>query len=113
MRIKLKAYVGRGNVSRIRLLIDGETIPPNVATRVVLRFGGHCLDTDNSEHPIQLVDDATRVEAKLGLVEGITPTEGDCPLLGTLTVYDAATAEGIAWYRVTAHVYAWPVCAEA
>lgn len=113
MRIRLNAFIGRENIEIVRLLVDGETVPENVVTRVVFRFGGYCLDTDNPEHAgvISLIDNATRVQVKLGLVPGLKPST-DCPLFGSITVYDAASPEGIAWYRITVRVVDWKVCGD-
>lgn len=104
----VRARVGRDNPTVLRLTIDNETVPQSAVTRAVFRFGDWCLDTSEPGDPIELIDSATRVQMRLGLVQDIAP--GIYP--GRLTVFDAQSANGIAWGESVIHVIVedWPTC---
>lgn len=110
--IELKAFVGRGNLDVLSLeyVPVGETSYRRVAegavTRAILRFGAYCLDSDDSEHEIELAQGATAVNVRIGLVPDIEPGTYH----GHLTVYDSEHPNGIAWEYVRVKVEPWGVC---
>lgn len=60
---RLLAYVGFDTTVSL-------TIPSGSHTRAEVRFGGWCLDTDNTAHPIELL--STKVEFQPGQIAEIT-----------------------------------------
>lgn len=110
MNDRLKVYKGRDNVAHLVLKLNDEVIDPDVATRAVLRFGPYCVDTDVDTDLITLVDQATRLEMRLGMIPDLQTR--DCPYRAYLTVYDAASANGLAWDDFRILVEQWAICGD-
>ena len=110
MSISFDAFIGRGNTRTLTLTQGGATVAENAITRVVMRLGANCLDTDAPSDPFDLVNNATQVEMKLGLWEHAAAGT----LEGHLVVYDALSPEGLAWPEletISVTFHDWEVCA--
>lgn len=105
------AYIGRANITRRYLRIDGQPLSledRQAVTKVQFRLGPHCVDSTVVEDPINYyVEDGT-VDIRIGLIPDIE--EGT--LTGKLIVYDAATPEGKAWGAFDVVVMPWAACDE-
>lgn len=102
-------YLGRDNEVRRVLTANGQPLSAQqqaAVTRVVVRVGDVCLDTDVAMDPIEYVDGV--VTLKLGLSEELKP--GMCN--ARLTVYDQANPNGLAFGDFALQVVAWGVCGE-
>ena len=104
---RVVAYIGKGNSARIQLLEKGRPVQPGVVERCKLVFGDWCLDTDNEDHPAQLVEAGRAMDVQIGLVPGIKKGSYQ----GFLTVYDAETSDvGLAWGELVVLVDTWQSC---
>ena len=110
MAISFDAYIGRANARTIELTQGGAPVSANAITRVILRLGDSCLDTDEPTDPISLQNNATELYMQLGL--------WDSAVVGTMTghlvVYDAEATEGLAWPEgetISVTFVNWDVCA--
>ena len=109
-----QVYIGRGNFESILLKkravgeADFETVDDDTVLRAVFRFSTYCLDTDTDVAGyIELAENATVVNMKLGLISGLVAGQYD----GYLTIYDALNPDGLAWGdMVIVNVQAWSVC---
>ena len=109
-----KVYIGRGNVESILLRLRPvggsayQDVDDDTVLRAVFRFSTYCLDTDTDvAGNIELAENATVVNMKLGLISGLVAGQYD----GYLTIYDALNPDGLAWGdMVVVNVQAWSVC---
>jgi hypothetical protein len=103
-----KAYIGRDNVTKRVLRIDGKELTSDeklAVTRVVVNIGSHCLDTlDSNEQNISYAGGV--VSMTIGLIENIRPGK----YVGKMTVYDNELANGKAWGSFNIEVYPWSEC---
>ena len=109
MAISFNAFIGRANARTIEILQGGAAVTENAITRVVLRLGAQCLDTDSLTDPIELRNNATELYLQLGLWEHATAGT----VTGHLVVYDATATEGLAWPEdetITVTFVDWPAC---
>ena len=108
--MKFDAYIGRGNKRVITLLQGGAPVADDLVTRVVIRLGDVCIDSDVPTDPIALTNLGTTVELQLGLWSGAAPGE----VVGYMTVYtDGGAAEGYAWPEgepLTITFHEWGAC---
>jgi len=103
----LYGYIDRENIEGLTLEIDGGTVPAETVTKVTLKFGDYCIDTDNDSDQIYFTDSNNQaISIKLGQVDSIAVGRYS----GTLTIYDAETVNGLAWIRVKVEIFAWAVC---
>lgn len=102
----MNVYINRENSAKWTLFQNnGEPVKSNSIVRVVLTFGSYKVDTNNTDDPIELIEDNTKIKTKLGLIPELA--EGDYE--GTLTVYDTLAPNGLAWGGKTKiKVRAWP-----
>ena len=101
------AYIGRANAIVRELQAQDAPIDAATAdaiTRVVLRFGPYCIDSDVAGDPISYADG--RVTLQLGLVPGLEQGV----YTARMTVYDAANPEGLAWGEFRVRVLPWEAC---
>jgi hypothetical protein len=100
------AYIGRDNIIRRVLLIDGKTLTNDdiaAINRVTARVGSHCLDTligDNISYSDGVV------EMTLGLIEGIKRGIYNVEV----SVYDPTMTNGKAWGSFTVWIDNWESC---
>ena len=103
----IQVYQGKRNKIVLTIKQDGATVNPGAITRAVFRFGAYCLDTDVSSPAIELIENETQVQLRLGLVEGILPGH----YVARLTVYDLLMPEGKAWPQpLNINVLSWEGC---
>jgi len=98
------AYIGRDNVIRRTLLIDGKELTEGQKTavqRVTVKIGPYCLDTDESDDPIEYDDGVVNIQ--IGLVEDIKRGY----YTAKITVYDTVYVNGKAWGSFTVFVENW------
>lgn len=101
------AYIGRDNVIKRVLLIDGSALSAGekaAITRVTAKFGSYCLDTAVVDDNISYNDGT--VSLTIGLVTGIK--KGLYTV--ELTVYDPTMLNGKAWGSFTVYVDNWESC---
>jgi hypothetical protein len=109
-----QVYIDRGNVESVLLEKRPrgetvfETVDDDTVLRAVFRFGSYCLDTDTDvAGNIELAENATVVNMKLGLISGLVAGQYD----GYLTIYDALNPNGLGWGdMVLVNVQAWSIC---
>jgi hypothetical protein len=94
------SYQGRDNAVRLSLAVNGELVPENTVTRVVLKLehttdpgAVYCLNTQTPTDPIDLLEDNTVLRFKPGLIPDVAL--GDYWVW--ITVYDGLAPNGIAW----------------
>jgi len=100
------AYIGRDNVIKRSLLIDGKELSSAekaAVTRVTVKIGPHCLDTVVGDN-ISYSDG--NFEITVGLISGIKAGMYSAEV----TVYDAVLLNGKAWGSFTVYVDNWEVC---
>ena len=100
------AYIGRDNVIQRVLLVDEEeltSIQKAAITRVTVKIGSFCLDTDDG---INIAYSDGVVTMTVGLIEDIR--KGTYP--ADITVYDSSAVNGNAWGSFTVFVDDWGVC---
>ena len=103
----MNIYINRDNKTIFNLLQDGEAVTANTITRAVFRFGDFCVDTNVAGDPIELIENATKVQVQAGLIPGLV--EGGYE--GKLTIFDTLSDNGFAWGRaVKIKVILWPIC---
>jgi hypothetical protein len=105
----MDVFVGRANKIFLTLLQDGssDNVRSDAIYRAMFKFGDFCVDTDNLDDPIELIEDNKKIQMQLGLVPGIQPGIYD----GRLTVFDTGAPMGIAWGDpVKVKVYTWETC---
>lgn len=98
------AYIGRDNVIRRTLLIDGEELTADQKTaieRVTVKIGSYCLDTLESDDPIELDDGVVNVQV------GLIPDIKRGYYTAEITVYDTVYTNGKAWGSFTVFVQNW------
>lgn len=100
------AYIGRDNIIKRQLLIDGNVLSTEdkaAITRVVVRVGSYCLDTGVGDN-ITFSDDIVSVQ--IGLIENIRRGMYNAEI----TVYDSVMVNGKAWDSFTVFVDNWDAC---
>ena len=100
------AYIGRENVIKRQLLIDGNVLSEGdkaAINRVVVRIGPYCLDTSVGEN-IEFSGDT--VSIKVGRIPNIRRGMYNAEI----TVYDGALVNGKAWDSFTVFVDSWDTC---
>ena len=103
----MNIYINRDNKTVFNLLQNGEAVTADAITRAVFRFGDFCADTNVAGDPIQLIEDATKVQVQAGLIPDLV--EGSFE--GKLTVFDTLSENGLAWGKaIKIKVISWPVC---
>lgn len=90
----VRAWIGRDNAEVYRLTQDREPVQPGAVTRVVVRFGGYCLDSATDD--VIEVDAEGILTVRFGQVEGLE--RGG--YLGQIIVYDAPAEDGIMWQSI-------------
>lgn len=85
-------YKGYNGKVDLPLTKDGSPPAENAITRAMFVFGKYCLDTDTN-HLIQLIDNAQTVRMELGLIPNLETGS----YRGFLTVFDAQADQGIPW----------------
>lgn len=98
------AYIGRDNIIRRALLIDGvalTNIEKAAVERVTLKLGQYCLDTDDSDDPIEYVDGVVNIQV------GLIPELKRGTYTAEMTVYDTVYTNGKAWGSFTVLVEEW------
>lgn len=101
------AYIGRDNIIRRVLLIDGDALSvaqKAAITKVTVKIGPYCLDTTASEDPIEYSDGT--VEIQVGLI----PTIKRGMYTAEVTAFDATMPNGKAWGSFTVWVDTWDAC---
>ena len=112
MTINIDAFIGRANSREITFLEDRDTntaVPDSTITRVVIKLGANCLDTDSVTDPIALTNNNTKLYMQLGLWEHAT----ESAMQGHIVVYTAEHPEGLAWPEdedLLVTFYGWEVC---
>jgi len=110
----LTFYIGRANTANIALMRQGVDdaapvpVEDNVVTRAVLKFGPHCLDTDDAEDFFQLTEEETVLAVQGGLIPDLVRNDYS----GYLTVFDALSLVGISWEKFKIRALDWPICPE-
>jgi len=102
-------YAGTANKVKLTIKVNGSVVAGDLLTRAMLRFGPYCLDTDNVEHEdiFTFTDDATKLEVKAGLLDGIQAGFYD----GMLSIFDAASGtDGLACERFIVVIESWSKC---
>jgi hypothetical protein len=100
------AYIGRDNVIRRTLLIDGKALTNDekaAVNRVTVGIGPFCLDTvigDNISYSDGVIN------LTIGLIEGIKRGKYNAEV----TVYDPIMTNGKAWGSFTVYVDTWDAC---
>ena len=100
------AYIGRDNIIRRTLLIDGKALTSDekaAITRVTVTVGKSCLDTAVGDN-ISYSDGV--VSLTIGLIEGIRRGLYNAEV----TVYDPLMPNGKAWGSFTVYVDHWESC---
>jgi hypothetical protein len=106
--IELTTYLDRENEERLELLQDGVLVVAGAVTKVVLRFGEFCVDSDVDTDVIYFLDSDKQVLClRLGLTADLVVGKYK---KGTLTVWDSLSEFGIAWAEITVVVKPWAVC---
>lgn len=103
--ISITAYIGRENEHQYRLLQNGQPVVEGAVSRVRIKFGPYCLDTDQPDDPIE-VDAEGVVTFRPGMVEGLQRGMYE----GQLVVYDNPSPEGIVWDSVIVTAVPSPAC---
>ena len=103
-------YLGRDNAIEWALMVDGQPVTDGAVQRVVLWLPAAAsvdaveVTLDSlSDSDITLIESATRVRIEAGdraLKPGV--------YAGYLTVYDAASPDGLAWGNMPIHVISRP-----
>jgi len=100
------AYIGRDNIIRRTLLIDGNALTSDekaAITRVTVNIGPFCLDTDVGDN-ISYSDGVVNIT--VGLITGIKRGKYNAEV----TVYDPLMPNGKAWGSFTIYVDNWESC---
>jgi hypothetical protein len=106
MSVSENAYIGRDNVTKRVLRIDGALLTSGeqqAIERVVVNIGTYCLDTDDG---INITYDAGVISMTIGLIDGIRAGE----YTAKITVYDSVLTNGKAWDSFKVMVYPWNEC---
>ena len=100
----MNVFIGRDNKLTLTLFQNGEAVTAGAITRAVFKIDDYVADTEQAGDPIELVEEATKIVLKPGLITGLVPGT----FSGKLTVYDTEATNGVAWGgTIKLNVFSW------